>query len=356
VEKTRVNVDRRPRTRHLRLLLAAFLTALLTTTVVAACGGAAGGRQPADGPVDLAGEEIELLVGVGPGGGYDTWARQLATYMEKYLPGNPSVVVRNVTGAGGGVMLNQLFSAEPDGTSIAITNLAQLALYKVTGTLPIDPTNFTMVGQVADEKKYFFAGRNSAFTSVDALRAAGAPVPVALVGLSGGGGVTTIAFFDELDTPWQPVTHDGSSEAVLSVVRGDTEGLFVSADSVVGYVETGDLVPIFYTGTEDATDASAAKLPALADVPNAGELGLESFSLVSSEARGFIAPPGMQPELQAAFEQALAQSVADPGFVTWLEESGSTLDLLSAADTQAKLGQSVTATERYADVLKQHLQ
>src|SRR5688500_6150156 len=46
------------------------------------------------------GKQITLLVSYGPGGGYDVYARVLARYMSKYIPGNPSIIIQNMPGAG----------------------------------------------------------------------------------------------------------------------------------------------------------------------------------------------------------------------------------------------------------------
>ena len=46
------------------------------------------------------GRQIDLIVGYGPGGGYDIYARVIAQYLGKYIPGNPTVVVQNMPGAG----------------------------------------------------------------------------------------------------------------------------------------------------------------------------------------------------------------------------------------------------------------
>src|SRR5680860_44604 len=65
------------------------------------------------------GKTIRLIVGYSAGGGYDTNARLLAQYLEKYVPGNPSVMVENMPGAASVVAANYLYSkAEPDGLTI----------------------------------------------------------------------------------------------------------------------------------------------------------------------------------------------------------------------------------------------
>ena len=60
-----------------------------------------------------------MIVGYGPGGGYDVYARELARYLGSYIPGNPTVVVQNMPGAGSLVSANYLYGeAAKDGTVI----------------------------------------------------------------------------------------------------------------------------------------------------------------------------------------------------------------------------------------------
>jgi hypothetical protein len=69
-------------------------------------------------------KQLTMLIASGAGGGYDAYARTLARYMTKHIPGNPVIVPKNVPGAGGLIAANTLFNnAAPDGlTFAALTN------------------------------------------------------------------------------------------------------------------------------------------------------------------------------------------------------------------------------------------
>src|SRR5215470_19773902 len=67
------------------------------------------------------GKTINLIVGNAAGGGYDIYARLLARYMGRYIPGEPSLVVRNMPGAGGMVLSNYIYSQAPrDGLTLGL--------------------------------------------------------------------------------------------------------------------------------------------------------------------------------------------------------------------------------------------
>ena len=66
-----------------------------------------------------AGKTIRILVGFPAGGGFDTYSRIMARHIIKFIPGNPTVVVENVTGAGSLVAANSVYNvAKPDGLTI----------------------------------------------------------------------------------------------------------------------------------------------------------------------------------------------------------------------------------------------
>jgi tripartite-type tricarboxylate transporter receptor subunit TctC len=83
-----------------------------------------GMAAPASAQDDVAGfyrgKQLRLVVGTGPGGGYDLFARAVARRIGNHIPGNPTVIVQNQATAAGLVMVNQLYSLGPkDGTVIA---------------------------------------------------------------------------------------------------------------------------------------------------------------------------------------------------------------------------------------------
>src|SRR6186713_1923207 len=73
------------------------------------------------------GRVIRIIVGFSAGGGFDTFARTVARYMGKYIPGNPSIIVDNMPGAGSLITANHIFrAAKPDGLTIGAFNGNQI--------------------------------------------------------------------------------------------------------------------------------------------------------------------------------------------------------------------------------------
>jgi tripartite-type tricarboxylate transporter receptor subunit TctC len=97
---------------------------------------------------NLAGKTVNLIIGFGPGGGYDLWGRVVARHISKHLPGTPTVVPQNMPGAGSLNAANHIYNVAPkDGTAMGIiTGAAVLAPITGTAGARFDPTKITWVG------------------------------------------------------------------------------------------------------------------------------------------------------------------------------------------------------------------
>ena len=110
-------------------------------------GVAAGAAQP------FAGKTVSMVIGFGPGGGYDLWGRTVGRHIGKHLPGNPSVVPQNMPGAGSYVAASHIYNAAPkDGTVIGII-ARDAALGPLTGApgARFDATKFSWLGSPTTE-------------------------------------------------------------------------------------------------------------------------------------------------------------------------------------------------------------
>src|SRR5262249_21063401 len=95
------------------------------------------------------GRQVSLIVGFGPGGGYDAYARLVARHIGKYIPGNPNVVVQNMPGAGSLRAANYIYSVAPkDGTAFGLfaRDMVLIALLGGDRNVAFDPRKFTWLG------------------------------------------------------------------------------------------------------------------------------------------------------------------------------------------------------------------
>jgi tripartite-type tricarboxylate transporter receptor subunit TctC len=127
---------------------------------------------PAGAQEFYAGKTVSLIIGFGPGGGYDLWGRTLARHIGKHLPGNPTVVPQNMPGAGSYVAASHLYAAAPkDGTAFAII-ARDAALGPLSGApgARFDATKMSWLGSPTREHNVCIANATAAVKDVKALK------------------------------------------------------------------------------------------------------------------------------------------------------------------------------------------
>ena len=100
------------------------------------------------------GKTIRIIVGFSPGGGYDALARMLSRHMPKYIPGHPTILVENMTGAGSLLAANHIFRvAKPDGLTFGHFS-GGFAYSQLMGQpgVEFDTQKFVFVGAVARDE------------------------------------------------------------------------------------------------------------------------------------------------------------------------------------------------------------
>src|SRR5262249_52381603 len=92
------------------------------------------GGAAAQGVADFyRGKTVSFIVGFGPGGGYDLYPRVLSRHLGRHIPGNPTVVVQNMEGAGSVRAANYVYAVAPkDGTVVAAVN-QNIPMYQLLG-------------------------------------------------------------------------------------------------------------------------------------------------------------------------------------------------------------------------------
>jgi tripartite-type tricarboxylate transporter receptor subunit TctC len=169
------------------------------------------------------GKTIRMLVGYGPGGGYDLYARLVAEFLPKRLPGNPVVVVENMPGAGSFVAAKYMAEVAPkDGTVLG--SLTQtLALDSAVGiSSQVNAERFHYIGRVTTN-----IDTGAALASVGITSIADARAKQYTVGASGGGSSTVIypvALNAYGGTKFKIVRgYKGTNEILLAMDRGEVD-------------------------------------------------------------------------------------------------------------------------------------
>jgi len=128
------------------------------------------GLQAASGDQDFyKGKTIRIIVGFAAGGGFDVYARTIARHMPKHLPGNPSMIVDNMTGAGSRLAANYLYKASaPDGLTIG-NFIGSLLLQQILGDqgIEFDGRKFEWLGAPVMDDTACALTKASGITNID---------------------------------------------------------------------------------------------------------------------------------------------------------------------------------------------
>jgi tripartite-type tricarboxylate transporter receptor subunit TctC len=335
----------------MRSAASSFFIALLVAGGLFSGCGAEGGEGRAgeqDGGGDYPKEDIEFIIPYSPGGGYDTWVRTLAPFIEKHLPNKVTVVPKNVDGAGGLVAANRMFGAKPDGTQIQLMDLLGLTGAQIADQAEFEVSDFTWLGTVTTDPRVIVVNPKSEVNGIEDLKASG-QVTHALTGFTGSDGVATVAIYDTFGVDYKGVLHDGNDEARLSVIRGDTDANLSSVESVVAELESGDLKPILYVG--EPLEPGAPGYEQLKDVETVADLGEPQLNVLESP-RVIGAPPGLPDEMRRVLGETIQKALDDPEFKQKAKKNKLTPQPLDPSQTTELVEKTLDSISAYEKPLK----
>src|SRR5215813_9434884 len=124
----------------------------------------------AAGPEDFyKGKTVSLVIGYSVGGGYDAYGRLVGRYLGKHIPGDPTIVPQNMTGAGSLRAANYIYSAAARDGSVIGTFSRSLTTAPLLGKADFDSRKFTWLGSVTDDTSVCVTWNTSAVRTWDDL-------------------------------------------------------------------------------------------------------------------------------------------------------------------------------------------
>jgi len=292
------------------------------------------------------GKALTVIVGNGPGGGFDVYARLLARHIGRYVPGHPTVVVQNMPGAGSLVAANYIYNLAPrDGTTFGLIarNLPLIGLLGQNPNVRFDPRKFTWLGSSSDysDDAYVLIVRKDAPVSSieETLRPDGPPLVLGGTATGGGSSDVPKILHDTIGINMRLVAGYRDSAAIyLAMENGEIQGRTTELSSIKS-TRPGWLLPdskfrilLQYART--------TRLPSLADVPTAREVAvnekaralIEFTEAPFSMAWPYAAPPELPGDRAAALQAAFMAVHRDPQFLQEAKATGADVSPVSAAD------------------------
>jgi tripartite-type tricarboxylate transporter receptor subunit TctC len=270
------------------------------------------------------GKQVKFFVGSTPGTGYDVYARLVARFMSKHLPGQPTFITPSMPGAGGVILANYLYNIAPrDGSEIAM-------LPRGAATQPLlDPkdsgpkyvaTRFNWIGTPQQEVGLLIVRQPSPIKSI-------ADAKTHELILAGTSAVSPSSYYPKvinklLGTKFKIVEgYKSSQEAFLALDRGEVEGLLSGSSSgalrarIAPWIKEGKVQVVAQIGLEKDRD--------YVDVPLIMEFAATSderrvMELVFTQqlmAWPISAPPEIPPDRVKALREAFDATMKDPEFL-----------------------------------------
>ncbi len=287
------------------------------------------------------GRTVQIIVGFTPGGGYDLYARALARHIGKHIPGLPSVAVQNMPGAGSLKAANYLYNVAPKDGTVFGTFDRGLPMERLLGRVEgenFDATNFTWIGSITDEPSVCGFSSRSGIRNWQDMKSK--PFKVGGAGATADDQIYPTVLKNLFHLPLRVVSgYPGRAEAVLSIQRGEIDGLcgwswssLLSRNRML--YESGQIVVTLQLGT--------VKSPDLPDVPVIGDLTTDpkqkaALKLIFSRlllARPFAAPPGLSTGRTQILRRAFDATMRDPEFLAEMKRM--------ALDVRPQSGDRVT--------------
>jgi tripartite-type tricarboxylate transporter receptor subunit TctC len=279
------------------------------------------------------GKQVNLIVGYGPGGGYDIYARLLARHFGRFIPGHPAIVVQNMPGAGSLRAVNYLYNVAPkDGSTLAMfaRNMPLIGVLGGNSNVAFDPRKLTWLGSSSsfvNDAYVLIVRKDAPVKSIDEARRHDLPALV-LGGTAEGatGSDVPIILRDTIGLHVKQVVGYPDSTAIfLAIERGEVHGRTVDLSSVKSVKPEWLRPDSAYRVLVQF--ARATRHPELPDVPTARELAkneasralIELAELPYTLSRPFAAPPGVPPARAKALQAAFLAGHRDPQY---LEEAG----------------------------------
>ena len=171
-------------------------------------------------------KSVTMLVGSGAGGGYDTYARIFARHMARYIPGNPTIIAKNMPAAAGLAAANTLYTtADKDGSTIAaFTNGSAMEPLFGNASARYDAQKFNWLGSIGKLQNVCATWHQSSIKTIAAARAR--EVIVAAAGATSNTAIVPRTLNALIDTKFKVIAgYDTGAGLTLSIERGEAEGI-----------------------------------------------------------------------------------------------------------------------------------
>lgn len=266
------------------------------------------------------GTSLKMVIGAGPGGGHDAYARVLARYWGAHVPGNPTLVPQNMPGANGLRATNFIYAVAPkDGSVVGLTNgvMTLQPLFTKEG-IQFDPLKLNWLGAMQRQNNLCVTWHTSPIKTIQDAQQHEATV--SSTGATGARTTVPKLLNAVIGTKFKVITGYETAGQTLAVERGEVDGLCGASYSTL---MTSSPAWITEKKVNFLAQLTLVKDPHLPDVPmvidmvkDADTRNMLSLILTVQEVgRPVIAPPDLLADRLAALQDSFVATMKDPKFL-----------------------------------------
>jgi tripartite-type tricarboxylate transporter receptor subunit TctC len=287
------------------------------------------------------GKTMQLLIGFGPGGGYDLYGRAVARHLGRFIPGNPTIVPQNMAGAGSVRAASSLYNAAPrDGTVIGTFSrgiIVDTLLGANKGQF--EAQNFGWLGSVTNEVSVCGFSRSSGIRTWDDMLSR--DTTVGSSGTADDLGVYANVLRSVFNAKLKLISgYPGTADILLAVERGELGGLCgwswssLKSRSKKLY-DSGEIAVPVQLGLTPHEDLPSVPLITTLTKDPAKVAVLELIFSRQTMARPFAAPPGIPEERLRALRTAFDATMRDKEFLAEAQKLDLEVRPVSGAEIDA---------------------
>jgi tripartite-type tricarboxylate transporter receptor subunit TctC len=271
----------------------------------------------------FAGKTISLYAGMPAGGGVDDEMRVVARHFTKFIPGNPSIIARNMPGAGAVVLANYLrHSAAPDGLTLGMPTRSGFLLSNIVSQSGIkyDLRDFSYIGGAGSNSTTLWIRKPLGIATIEQLRASKKEIVIGALAPRTQSALIPRVLAKYEGWPLKVVHgYPGFNEVLIAMERGEIDGLMTAGQiSRPDLVTSGFLIPVIQSAPD------VPNVPLISDtVKNKSGYAVLDLLLTPSQiGLPVMAPPGLPPDRLETLRRSYQQMTVDAGYKADAERRG----------------------------------
>jgi tripartite-type tricarboxylate transporter receptor subunit TctC len=318
--------------------------------------------QPALAQTFYKDKTIRFIVGQAAGGGYDTYTRTIARYMGKYIPGEPTTIVDNMTGAGSLVAANYLYNnAKPDGLTIGNWNSA-LVFNQAMGDVNVkfDARKFGWIGAPTKSVPVCLIMGFTGVKTLDEIVKSGKALRMGGTGPGSHSIDMPLMLNKMVGTKFTVVSgYQGTAQIRIALQRREVDGLCTNWDSVLATQKElldakGDerMIPFIIHSRIDDPDAKNVTLVSEAVKDEANLRAYRVYMAQMEYSRPLTIAPGTPKDRLQTLRRAFKATLADSDFLAQANKLKLDINHVSGEESEKWVSEVLSISPKMKEELK----